>query len=318
MGTKKCKKELTDGRMWNKIAELAEQNQFELLIEKGKEYKNTDLRLVYLMNDAVESFVVFKNATLTGEYIEEFEGDIWIDVPEAEERQMLILHQEKNVVSLFFDDLDFELHLYDYSRVGHFWVKGYEYLRQLEFKIAILGDKYQYIGTHACTAMEQELAQLVHFPPLSYLFYAAVPDRYIVPREDPWHVSKDALTVMKAVAGKAGDRSFVRWLKLYERIPTRWMAAVIARKLHRTRHIGIAKELMQMFREACRDYPRRREVDPELLQKVEAENGELFIEEPFAYASDGIEQKLVKGIWEYGSLNTRIRLLALDETEDFS
>ena len=40
-----------------KLGEVLEQGQFELLFTEEK------LRLVYLMNDAVESFLVFENAT---------------------------------------------------------------------------------------------------------------------------------------------------------------------------------------------------------------------------------------------------------------
>ena len=46
------------------LQDLLEQHQFELLIPENE---NTDrLRLVYLMNDAEESFLVFVNAGITG------------------------------------------------------------------------------------------------------------------------------------------------------------------------------------------------------------------------------------------------------------
>ena len=45
-----------------KLGEVLEQGQFELLFTEEK------LRLVYLMNDAVESFLVFENARMTGQY----------------------------------------------------------------------------------------------------------------------------------------------------------------------------------------------------------------------------------------------------------
>lgn len=41
------------------LEELLEQQQFELLIEENK------IRLVYLMNDAVESFLIFDKVRLT-------------------------------------------------------------------------------------------------------------------------------------------------------------------------------------------------------------------------------------------------------------
>ena len=44
------------------LEELLEQDQFELLIPKDG--MSGELRLVYLMNDAAESFLVFKNAKM--------------------------------------------------------------------------------------------------------------------------------------------------------------------------------------------------------------------------------------------------------------
>ena len=37
--------------------------------------ENGELRLIYLMNDAVESFLVLKNARMTGNYIRDYEGE---------------------------------------------------------------------------------------------------------------------------------------------------------------------------------------------------------------------------------------------------
>ena len=50
------------------LAELLRQEQFELILS------DTDIRLVYLMNDAVESLLVFKDAKMTGKYIKDFDG----------------------------------------------------------------------------------------------------------------------------------------------------------------------------------------------------------------------------------------------------
>ena len=54
------------------LQELLEQQQFELLIEECHTTPG-DIPLVYLMNDAVESFLVFKQAKLTGSYIKDYE-----------------------------------------------------------------------------------------------------------------------------------------------------------------------------------------------------------------------------------------------------
>ena len=144
--------------------------------------KNGEIRLVYLMNDAVESFLVFGNARMTGVYKPDYEGEILADLSRQGREYILVVHQDDSVVTLFFETLSLEKHLYDYSRIGHFWVEGYEYLRQLEYRLAILRDKYDYIGGDSCNALEEKLSALVEFPPLNYCCYPAVPEKYIVPR----------------------------------------------------------------------------------------------------------------------------------------
>ena len=63
------------------LKRLLSQNEFELLLpdQTGAKEKNTDktdIRLVYQMNDTIESFLVFKEAKMTGTYKEDYEGAI--------------------------------------------------------------------------------------------------------------------------------------------------------------------------------------------------------------------------------------------------
>ena len=48
-----------------KLTLLLEQGQFELVSDTPKD---GNIKLVYLMNDAVESFIVFEKARVTGSY----------------------------------------------------------------------------------------------------------------------------------------------------------------------------------------------------------------------------------------------------------
>ena len=130
-------------RAFSKLGEALEQGQFELLFTEEK------IRLVYLMNDAVESFLVFENARMTGEYIVEWEGEMEaeLSIPEElDDEYVLVVRRGETVVTLFFEDLSEEIYLYDYGEIGHFWVKGAEYLRQIEYKIAILRVYLYYLG----------------------------------------------------------------------------------------------------------------------------------------------------------------------------
>ena len=122
---------------------LGEQNQFELLEGENGFHTPQDIRLVYLMNDAAECFLTFRNARITGEYLPDYSGELGTRLDRNEERSSLVVHQGHNVFTIFFEKLELEYELYNYGEIGHFWVKGYEYLRQLEYRIAILWDKYE-------------------------------------------------------------------------------------------------------------------------------------------------------------------------------
>ena len=50
---------------FDKLKELLTQDQFELLLDEEKKEEKQKIRLVYLMNDAVESFLVFHEARST-------------------------------------------------------------------------------------------------------------------------------------------------------------------------------------------------------------------------------------------------------------
>ena len=133
---------------FQKLAQLLGQDQFELLFP-DKDVENQDeMRLVYLMNDAVESFLILKNARMTGNYVRDYEGEFEGSVEKAdrdlcEAEYILVIHQGQNVFTVFFEDILLETQLYNYGELGHFWVKGYENLRVMEYQIAILRDKYE-------------------------------------------------------------------------------------------------------------------------------------------------------------------------------
>ena len=108
--------------------------------------------------------------------------------------------------TILFKTLELETNLYNYGDIAHFWRKGYENLRQLEFRIAVLWDKYEYLGEAVCNEEERKLVQLAYFPPLNYTCYPAVSKQYIVPRDNPWIPSDGAFSLMKEMAEQVGDR----------------------------------------------------------------------------------------------------------------
>ena len=303
-----------------KLGEVLEQGQFELLFTEEK------LRLVYLMNDAVESFLVFKNARMTGQYREDYEGELEAELSvteEPEESYVLVVHQGETVVTIFFEDLSEEVHLYDYGEIGHFWVEGYEYLRQLEYRIAILRDKLEYLGPEFCTPTEQKLAMLEQFPPLNYCCYPAVPDQYIVPKDNPWQPSEEAITVMEEFAEEADDKSMIKLLKYYRKHHGMRMSRYIAVKLHQTKHVRFIELLTEKLKQEAANYPNRsfgKEADERhqrLISQAKKEQAELYQqgiksevlrEEPFVTAQDELDYKVYLMIYKWQGKNRGVNV----------
>ena len=328
---------------FEKLNLLLEQEQCEFVdIPDGftGQTESGELRLIYLMNDAVESFLVLKNARMTGNYVRDYEGEFEGSVEKAdrdlcEAEYILVIYQGRNVFTVFFEDILLETHLYNYGELGHFWVKGYENLRVMEYQIAILRDKYEYLGekyplkiygpmylklmTNALpTEQERKLAMLRDFPPLNYLFYPAVPEKYIVPVDNPWEVTAEALAVMQELATEAGDEKLGKMLRRYEKTPDISNAKKIAGMLCRSSHLPVITLLGEKIREAASVYPDRdfgrkqNKYLHELMEKaerrkeeLEAENVQTLIyrEEPFIYDCDSISFQVYlmivrKGVWK--------------------
>ena len=308
------------------LEELLEQQQFELLIENGIEEKR--IRLVYLMNDAVESFLIFDKVRLTGNYLENYEGPLKSSLSEEENQYVLSVWQGENVVTLFFENLELEVHLYNYGEIGHFWVPGYEYLRQLEYRIAIARDKLEYLGEEFCTEEEIKLVQLADFPPLNYCCYPAVPAKYIVPKEAPWVPSEAAFAIMEELAEEAKDRSLLQLLAFYRHFPNPVIARLVARALHQNCHGAVIDLLTEKLKKEAADYPNRsfgEKADKQLnslikkakmLQQNLAEQGvkaEVLREEPFTTARDSLDFQVFLMVWKKGWRNRKVEIKKLTE-----
>ena len=292
------------------LERLLESGQFELVSDKPE---NGKIRLIYIMNDAVESFIVFDNARLTGTYDSKFEGSVTASLTGNEKEYVMVVHQNESVFSIFFQKMYMENHLYNYGKIGHFWVKGYEYLRNIEYKIAIVRDKREYLGEEYCNNQELKLAHLSDFPPLNYCCYPAVPEKYIVPRENPWIPSEKAIVYMKELAAECEDASLLKMLEFYRKHPAKFWAKRLAVMLHQTKHSRIVDLLSERLQQATADYPRRffgDDVERKYQQALERAKqrqresksqgirADLLREEPFTIARDSLNYKLYLMIWK--------------------
>ena len=312
------------------LKRLLSQNEFELLLpdQTGAKEKNTDktdIRLVYQMNDTIESFLVFKEARMTGTYKEDYEGAIEASFYRDGDDYALVVRQEEEdcVVTILFKTLELETNLYNYGDIAHFWRKGYENLRQLEFRIAVLWDKYEYLGEAVCNEEERKLVQLAYFPPLNYTCYPAISKEYLVERENAWKPAGQALSVMEELLKETGDKQLLRLVRLYAMFPVKILARYIAMQLHRTKHRKVVQLLQQQVRQAAKYYPERKFSGKEEKKFREQrkraqdcareweEKGyrvDIFREEPFMVSRDSVEGKYYVMIWKKGFRNQKVKI----------
>lgn len=288
------------------LQELLAQDQFELLFPEKEAAE--DLRLVYLMNDAVESFLVFQKVRMTGNYQKDYEGALDATLSRSGEEYVLSVWQGDSVCTIFFSGLALEVHCYDYGETGHFWVKDWEYLRRLEYLLAIVRDKCVYLGEPYCSLEEQRLAVLADFPPLNYCSYPSVPEHYLVRRKEAEAAAPEAIEVMEEIAEKVGDAAMLRALRLYRKRPhsvciRKWIAGM----LRKWAHAEVVDAISENLKEEGGHYPLRsfgKEEDIRLeilLEKAREQKAELakeeipaeiVREERFAAAEDGVENRV--------------------------
>jgi len=313
-------------RAFAMLAELLQQEQFELLLPEDYgtgSNEDGDIRLVYLMNDAVESFLVFKEAKMTGKYLKDYEGMLDATLSREDDTYILTVWQDDQALTIFFEQLELEVHLYEYGTVAHFWVPGYEYLRLMEYQIAILRDKYDYLGENYCTDIEKQLAQLADFPPLNYTCYPAVPEKYLVPRGDGWKPTKAAIDVMMELAEAVNDRSMVNALKFYRICHSRWVTKRIAKMMCQIKHQRLVTLISKKMYLGTKEYNRRRfdggmsdELNCRLKKAVNRQKklaaggikAMIYREEPFTTAKDSLEFHVYLMIDEKDRKNRYVRI----------
>ena len=281
-----------------KLAQVFELSVFEPVYMEGED----DIYAAYLMNDSVESYFVFENSIMTGEY-KNIDCEQVAGIETLSDGYMLIVNQGgENIFTIRFNKLGIKTTYFNYGSMGHFWVKGYEYLRQLEYQLADVRDKYRYLGDEVCSDKEMLLMKLADFPPIKQ--YRSVPERYYVPYPDC--VYEEAVDYLIELAEATEDYSMERMLVSYKRKPTSIKSRVIARMLCGKKHAELVDAIISELREAASIYPDRTFTTEEDIQrdvihkKALSSLSEyikqgykclLYREEPFMYSRDSITYK---------------------------
>lgn len=298
-----------------KLAQVFEFSVFESIYMEGE----SDIYAAYLMNDSVESYFVFEQSVMTGEY-KDIECDQIAGIEKLEDGYMLIVNQDgENIFTIRFSNLSMKTNYFNYGCMGHFWVKGYEYLRQLEYQLADVRDKYRYLGSSACTKKEIIFMQLADFPPIKK--YKSVPDAYYVPYPDA--IYSEAVDYLIETAESVGDKRMVGMLQSYMKKPDIFKCNIIATMLHRKAHSRFIDKIIMDVRNEADKYSNRQFGSDEEVQyekvhkkalnamnmyKKEGYECLLYKEEPFMYSKDSITYKEHVMVFKKGLINRKCEI----------
>ena len=283
-----------------KLSQVFELNVFCPVHMEGEK----DWVVAYLMNDAVESFLVFKDSVMTGNYIDVDEGN-------------------KNIFTIKFSRLELRTYLFNYGSMGHFWIKGYEYLRQLEYQLADIRDKYRYLGEEVCNDAERVLMKLADFPPIKR--FQSVPDQYYVSYPDC--VYEEAVDYLIDIAERVEDNSIRRKLKAYKKKTSGLRSIQLAAMFGMRKHAAFVDAIIADLREAASGYPQRifsreeQEIHNVIHAKAIANLNEyekqgykclLYREEPFMYARDSITYKEHVLVYINGIISRKAKIVSFE------
>ena len=282
-----------------------------------------DIAVAYLMNDAVESFLIFRDSVMTGDYCD-IDVEQTASIDKLDDGYMLIVNQDgENVFTIRFTELVLRTHLFNYGCMGHFWVKGYEYLRQLEYQLADIRDKYRYLGDEYCSEKEMQLMKLADFPPIKR--YKSVPDRYYVPYPDC--VYQATIAYLLSIAQQVNDCSMAMIIRKYGKKPSGYNSFLLGVMLHTKKHADFVDALIKDLRDAAsiyddrifsedenREHKRIHLVAENKLKEYEKRGfrGILYREEPFMYSKDSITYKEHVLIYRNGLVNRHAMILTFE------
>lgn len=162
------------------------------------------LYIPYMMNDAVEYYLILKNVRVTGDLPRNFPAETSVRIIEKDGRQGLLFGLPDTRPALWFDECLSVREYYQYHRIGHFWRNGYEHWRMLVYMIGTICDKYTFLGPAAVNDLELSLLPLVRFGP----FRAFSPVEESLNERYP--DGEEGWTCMRSLALAAGDKDYVK------------------------------------------------------------------------------------------------------------
>ena len=218
-------------------------------LDNGKQ----EFYIPYMMNDALECYLILTNATMTGTYDSKGDAEITVELLDTDQGSAAIFRQgDTSVFTIWYEESFCEQKCYRYDQIGHFWVPGEEHWRRLVYIIGTICDKFRYMGETVCNKKELALMPLMEFAPFRY--YSPIHESL----DSYYEETKDGLDCMRMLAEEVGDRAFLRLLKLYELTPFKpQIARLIANAMQSPKRIKLYQLIFKKVEEASSVYPER-------------------------------------------------------------
>ncbi len=207
----------------------------------------------YMMNDALECYLILTNGTMTGAYDPKCEAEISVELLDTDKGPAAFFRQGDNsVFTIWYEESFCEQKCYRYDQIGHFWVTGVEHWRRLVYIIGTIYDKFRYMGEDVCNENEQALMPLMEFAPFRY--YSPIHESL----DSYYDETNEGLECMRALAEEAGDREFIRLIKLYELTPFKTqMVRQLANAMQSPKRNDLYELIYRKVEAAASAYPDR-------------------------------------------------------------
>lgn len=243
---------ITNEELQGYLNEIISCDAFELHAQK-KECGRCDYYIPYMMNDALECFLLLQNGRMTGNYVQDIKEEMHVELVTEKGDSALIFRQgTTNVFTVWFEEVFQELKCFRYDRIGHFWIEGQEHWRRLVYMIGTMHDKYNYMGDHVCNAEELALLPLMEFAPFRY--FSPIHDSL----DEYYKNSQSGVDCMRNLAFEAGDRTMMRMLGWYRlKILKGILDRRIIRMMMRPGRNALYQLLFKKVETAAGQYPER-------------------------------------------------------------
>lgn len=258
------------------IQTLLDSGAFEIQKRAGEE---GIYDVPYMLNDALECYLVFSGASIKGEFREDLEDEpVSGNLVEEGSRKGIIIRQgEQNTCTLWYMEVHKELALYRHHEIGHFWEEGAWQWRRLVYIIGTMQDKYLFMGEEVCNQEELELIPLMEFSPFHRYFPALryAPEEYVTTEEGC------RLAIRLAKEAKDKEYQFLCWLYLH--FPNGFLENCLHKKLMSKKRAKLYDLVTEKCQKAGMQYPERDygEEKNELRGRMRQELHEKFLQNGF-------------------------------------